>query len=379
MSFRIYAAFIVFLAIGIKSMQGQSWADTLIGITEDTVKLNLVIDEFNKKVYADPTRTKELATLFDSLATSVNSEYYNAEGHNLSGMAHYVNGEYSEAIIYFIDAISYFEKIDDKERSATVYNNLSTCYQVTGDNEKSIEYSLKALDIFEQLNDSTWIASVNSNLGLLYLNDNNLDEASKYLDVAIPLLKQLGKDIQLGVTYLSRGNLRIQQERYGESIIDYKESMKLVPQEIVPLLHAAAKGGNYLLNIGPMGDGPIPQPSLDRLEEIGEWVKTNGEAIFAVESLGADYKEGEHIRFTKKKNSPYYYAISLVEPSSEVVLKKIIPKKGSQITMLGASDFLDWSYTSARGLVIEVPQKSIDEVGESVGWVFKIEGENLEM
>jgi len=46
------------------------------------------------------------------------------------------------------------------------------------------------------------------------------------------------------------------------------------------LCDIASKGGNYLLNVGPTSEGLIPQPSLDRLAEIGEWMKVNGEAIY---------------------------------------------------------------------------------------------------
>ena len=54
----------------------------------------------------------------------------------------------------------------------------------------------------------------------------------------------------------------------------------------VTLLHnlcdIASKGGNYLLNVGPTELGEIPAPSLERLAEIGAWMRTNGEAIHGV-------------------------------------------------------------------------------------------------
>lgn len=46
------------------------------------------------------------------------------------------------------------------------------------------------------------------------------------------------------------------------------------------LVSIVSKGGNYLLNIGPTGEGTIPQPSIDRLQEIGQWMLANGEAIY---------------------------------------------------------------------------------------------------
>lgn len=47
------------------------------------------------------------------------------------------------------------------------------------------------------------------------------------------------------------------------------------------LIDIASKGGNYLLNVGPTSEGLIPQPEIDRLKEIGKWLKVNGEAIYA--------------------------------------------------------------------------------------------------
>lgn len=45
------------------------------------------------------------------------------------------------------------------------------------------------------------------------------------------------------------------------------------------LIDIASKGGNYLLNVGPTGEGEIPAASLERLAAIGAWMQINGESI----------------------------------------------------------------------------------------------------
>lgn len=45
------------------------------------------------------------------------------------------------------------------------------------------------------------------------------------------------------------------------------------------LIDIASKGGNYLLNVGPRADGTFPPESVERLRELGAWMKVNGEAI----------------------------------------------------------------------------------------------------
>jgi len=46
------------------------------------------------------------------------------------------------------------------------------------------------------------------------------------------------------------------------------------------LVDIVSKGGNYLLNVGPMADGVIPPPSQDTLLTVGRWLKVNGEAVY---------------------------------------------------------------------------------------------------
>lgn len=46
------------------------------------------------------------------------------------------------------------------------------------------------------------------------------------------------------------------------------------------MVEIVSKGGNYLLNIGPMGDGTIPAPTVATLRKVGEWVRANGESIY---------------------------------------------------------------------------------------------------
>ena len=46
------------------------------------------------------------------------------------------------------------------------------------------------------------------------------------------------------------------------------------------LIDIASKGGNYLLNVGPDATGIIPAPEVQRLRDVGAWMRTNGDAIY---------------------------------------------------------------------------------------------------
>jgi alpha-L-fucosidase len=62
---------------------------------------------------------------------------------------------------------------------------------------------------------------------------------------------------------------------------DHDHAWKSDSELIRNLIDIASKGGNYLLNIGPKGDGSVPEPSIKAMRNIGAWMKKNGEAIYA--------------------------------------------------------------------------------------------------
>jgi alpha-L-fucosidase len=60
----------------------------------------------------------------------------------------------------------------------------------------------------------------------------------------------------------------------------FDQQWKTPANVIQRLVEIVSKGGNYLLNIGPMGDGSIPAPSVAVLEAVGAWMRKNSEAIY---------------------------------------------------------------------------------------------------
>jgi len=72
-------------------------------------------------------------------------------------------------------------------------------------------------------------------------------------------------------------------DRWGWGYIRHNPNLKSVTQLIQYLVHAAAGGGNYLLNVGPREDGTICPEESERLRLIGDWLRVNGESIYGSE------------------------------------------------------------------------------------------------
>jgi len=61
---------------------------------------------------------------------------------------------------------------------------------------------------------------------------------------------------------------------------DHDHAWKTDETLIRNLVDIASKGGNYLLNIGPKGDGSVPPESVKAMRAIGAWMQVNGESIY---------------------------------------------------------------------------------------------------
>lgn len=80
---------------------------------------------------------------------------------------------------------------------------------------------------------------------------------------------------------------------------------KTVNQLIFLLVDSAVQGGNLLLNIGPRGDGSVPETQVERLEAMGDWLKIHGESVYGVERLRSCYFHSG--RVTRKGRRLYFH------------------------------------------------------------------------
>lgn len=59
---------------------------------------------------------------------------------------------------------------------------------------------------------------------------------------------------------------------------------------IQQLVKVSSQGGNYLLNVGPTAEGVIPQPSVERLKQVGEWLRLNSESVYGAQPSPFPYE-----------------------------------------------------------------------------------------
>lgn len=146
----------------------------------------------------------------------------------------------------------------------------------------------------------------------------------------------------------------------------WENQWKSSEQIIRNLITIAARGGNYLLNVGPDPQGEIPEEAQERLRALGNWMKVNGEAIYGTTRSELSPEWGQCTRKDAKKNTSYYLCVFNWPENGKLVFE--CPYKVKSVSFLKNGQPL--RYTTAAGKT-EIDVKGLTP--DAVATVIKVE------
>jgi alpha-L-fucosidase len=144
------------------------------------------------------------------------------------------------------------------------------------------------------------------------------------------------------------------------------------------LIDCAAKGGNFMVGVGPDENGKFHPTAVQQLKQAGQWLKINGKAIYATRARDGEFwNEGDSIRFTRSKDAKTIYAHAYNWPGDQLVLQTVKPKSNSKIVLMATNTPVLWKYDVKKGLIINTPKNLLDKIPEieRLAFTFRIETE----
>jgi alpha-L-fucosidase len=134
------------------------------------------------------------------------------------------------------------------------------------------------------------------------------------------------------------------------------------PKEVAGMLRKCASGcGNLLLNVGPEGDGAVPEASTEILDEVGRWLEANGEAIYGTDrfEFNLQQRNGDcadfthHGRFTARGNNFYLHVVNW--PGGELAISGV-ECTVREVTMLSTGEQYPFAQDGGKVVVRNLPQ-----------------------
>ncbi|MEI8288217.1 MAG: alpha-L-fucosidase [Verrucomicrobiota bacterium] len=125
------------------------------------------------------------------------------------------------------------------------------------------------------------------------------------------------------------------------------------------LADIASKGGNYLLNIGPKGDGSLTPETVKSFQAIGKWMKVNGEAIYG--TTASPFAKLDWGRATRKGQDIYLIVFDWPKDGKLVVPLK---NKITGARILGGKKVK--ATAEDAGVTIQVPAIAPDKIASVI-------------
>jgi alpha-L-fucosidase len=133
------------------------------------------------------------------------------------------------------------------------------------------------------------------------------------------------------------------------------------------LIDCAAKGGAFMVGIGPDKLGTWHPEAVRQLEATGDWLRTNGEGIYNTRAW-IHWKDGPNVRFTRSKDQQTIYIHLLEWPGARFETKLVQLSESSKITLLANQTELQWNIDHGR-LTVELPETQLGQYA----WVLRVQ------
>lgn len=238
------------------------------------------------------------------------------------GMAHYQDAKFADAIAFWQQALTIYQKLQDRQGEAAALGNLGAAYLALGDNQQAIAISQQLLTIAREIRDRRSEAVALANLAIAYKVQGNYNQAIQSHRQALAMMEEIG-DRPSQVQILN--NLANSYEALG----NYEEAIRLQNQNLNLARELKNRQGEGVVlgNLGAL---------YARLGERGKAIEFHQQSLVVAQSIGDRQGEG----YARQNLGSVYHSLGKIEEATNYYQQSLkiaqeISDRWMQLNVLG--------------------------------------------
>ena len=236
------------------------------GTDADTIKIKKILGLYHHYKLNDPQQALIAAESAGKIASEKKLDLFMAKAYGFMGTANYNMDRYPEALEHYLNALQLYEKLDRKREQGVILTNMgnllldqelpdqalpyyqralaidkdlkldadiamdllniSSAYSVTPKLDSAYILCSEALQKAEELKDTAIYTQCLGNLGIIEFQQKKYDIALKHILEAEDLYKKHGLEANIGVLFLSLGDIYLQKKEVAKATLYYNRALE---------------------------------------------------------------------------------------------------------------------------------------------------------
>ncbi len=232
---------------------------------------------------------------------------------NNLGVIHFLNGDLEGALIFFMNAVKFYEENDAGNFNLGYgYGNISTTYADLKKLDNAVVYSKKAFEFAEKVNSKNLLMSASISHGSNLIKLKRYDEFRPYLEKAKGIAEELKNKYNLYLYYANLAEYYYSLADYSHALDNQKQALRYAremdsPNEIGNALSSIGTCYLYLGNYSMARENLLQAERIAKENQLKNIEQQICEALSELSEKTGDYKNALHYknRFIAIRDSAY--------------------------------------------------------------------------
>ncbi len=179
------------------------------------------IDSLNQKalgLMAQPDSLAMVAVQVYNLASQTDYIPGRAMASKLMGISHFFKGEMDKALTYYKNALELYTQLGDSLEIAKAHYNVANAYNAKHDYSETTANAVEALKWFEALEDWNGVGRIYNLLGIAAHNHDDMEKAVDYFKSYLTLVKKTGDQLEISTAYNNLGGTYSEMDKPDSAI-----------------------------------------------------------------------------------------------------------------------------------------------------------------